>query len=258
MREQPSQAWNAATPQKLEVSKVLTKQLAYFKKWNLIQRTQSDLYVSHLLCVVLCQYIFAKLSPFTDCVVNYPVLHLESLIGFLMLYSVIQLFSFGKADCHKYRCNNSISLVQSIGFQPAELAVCGLAFFGCHSNSSPLSYLSKLIRWAELLSFIWRCSKGAVAWELTEFFEGLPGSRRRSRVQNFPSKWQFQLSDFKSGCGWDWGRVCMYVFVVCHDSCTLSVVVAVWKVQACHVLLPGLQQVGSSFIIVSQGHGVVI
>lgn len=103
------------------------------------------------MCVVLCQHVFAKLSPFTDCVLNYPVLHLESLIGFLMFYSVIRLF-LRKADCHKYKCNNSISLVQSVGAQPAELVVCGLAFFGCHSNSSPLSYFSKLVRWAELLS----------------------------------------------------------------------------------------------------------
>lgn len=50
----------------------------------------------------------------------------------------------------------------------------------------------------------------------------------------------------------------MYVCVVHHDSCTLLVVVAIWEGQASHTLLPGLQQVGSSFIVMGEGNSVIV
>lgn len=51
---------------------------------------------------------------------------------------------------------------------------------------------------------------------------------------------------------------CTCVFVSWGTPTAHLVAVTIWKGQACHTLLPAVQQVGSSFVIVSEGHGVIV
>lgn len=46
--------------------------------------------------------------------------------------------------------------------------------------------------------------------------------------------------------------------MVCVATLRWLVAVAVWEGQACHTLLPDVQQVGSAFVVVSEGHSVVV
>lgn len=128
------------------------------------------------------------------------------------------------------------------------------------------SYFSKLVRWAELLSPVHSLSlalsyDGAIEeqWPVSlqsflKFFQGAEeGAQRKLFLPSGSSSSEILRVGVKRL------RESLYVCVcvVCHDSCALLVVVAIWEGQACHTLLPGLQQVGSSFVIMSQGHGVV-
>lgn len=135
------------------------------------------------------------------------------------------IFFFFKADCHKIG-NNSCSLVQTEGlsFLSKLAGGCGLASFGLHSSSSPLPYIRKPARWAELLNPVQPLSlslslslwyDGAVE-ELSHVFpprsflagklyEGFPGSSRGNHEETerkvfLPSGSEVPALDFKSGC----------------------------------------------------------
>lgn len=50
----------------------------------------------------------------------------------------------------------------------------------------------------------------------------------------------------------------MYVRVVRQDPYSSLVAVAIWEGQARHALLPTVEQVGSRFVVVGEGHRVVV
>lgn len=74
----------------------------------------------------------------------------------------------------------------------------------------------------------------------------------------YPSGSAVPALRFEEWASRDFGSVRLYVCVVRHDCCALLVVVAIWEGQAPRALFPCLQQVGSGFIVVGEGQGVII
>ncbi len=81
--------------------------------------------------------------------------------------------------------------------------------------------------------------------------------KEQSARFSFQAAQQFQLWILRVGVKRLWE--CLRVHVCCASGphCLL-VAVAIWEGQACHTLLTSVQQVWSSFVVVSEGYGVLV